>query len=317
MATPTTREEFKQYCLRQLGHPVIQINVDDDQVDDRIDQALQFFFDYHYDGSEKFYMKHQITQQDINRGWIYVPDAVTFVTGVIPFDQSSASINMFDLRYQLRLHDLYDFTSVSYVSYEITMQHLRTLQLLFAGTPQIRFNRHSNKLHLDINWSSDLKIGEYVVVECYRTMVPDNVQLSGTAQVSASSNTVIGTGTSFDQSVLIGEEITFGTETKRIARIVSSSELIVDSPFSTDTSGLTIIKSGNSDVWNDRFLKKYCTALIKLQWGNNLSKYNGIQMPGGVTLDGVRFVQEATQEIKDLEEDLINYNVLPADMIMG
>jgi len=150
MAHPHTRTEFKDYCLRKLGFPVIQINVDDDQVEDRIDEALQFWNDYHYDGTEKTYFKHRIQQADIDRGWIYCPDSVIFVTGVLPFDESNSSINMFDLRYQLRLHDLYDFTSVSYVSYEITMQHLRTLNLLFSGTPQFRFNRHHNKLYLEI-----------------------------------------------------------------------------------------------------------------------------------------------------------------------
>ena len=108
-----TRQQFKDYCLRRLGWPVIEINVDDDQVDDRIDDALNFWRDYHYDGTEKLFMKHVITQADIDRQWIYCPDAVQFVTGIFPFDQSNASINMFDLRYQLRLHDLYDFTSVS------------------------------------------------------------------------------------------------------------------------------------------------------------------------------------------------------------
>mgnify|MGYP003349386852 FL=1 len=155
MSTVTGRAQFKDYCLRRLGFPVIDINVDDDQVDDRIDEALSFFNDYHFDGVEKMYMKHRIQQADIDRGWIYCPDAVTFVTGVLPFDQSNSSVNMFDLRYQLRLHDLYDFTSVSYVSYEITMQHLRSLQLLFSGTPQFRFNRHHNKLYLDIDWERD------------------------------------------------------------------------------------------------------------------------------------------------------------------
>jgi hypothetical protein len=160
MATITTRQQFKSYCLRRLGFPVIEINVDDDQVDDRIDDAINFWRDYHYDGTEKLFMKHQITQADIDRQWIYAPDAVQFVTGIFPFDQSNASINMFDLRYQLRLHDLYDFTSVSYVSYEITMQHLRTLNLLFSGTPQFRFNRHQNKVFLDIDWTRDVQPGD-------------------------------------------------------------------------------------------------------------------------------------------------------------
>ena len=156
MSKPTTRATFKNYCLRKLGWPVIEINVDDDQVEDRIDEALSFFNDYHWDGVEKIYMKHKITDEDRERKWIYCPDAVTFVTGVLPFDDSNSSINMFDLRYQLRLHDLYDFTSVSYVSYEITMQHIRSLQMLFSGTPQFRFNRHHNKLFLDVDWT---KIG--------------------------------------------------------------------------------------------------------------------------------------------------------------
>ena len=155
MAKPTTRAEFKTYCLRRLGFPVIEINVDDDQVDDRIDDALAFFNDYHYDGTEKIFMKHRITQEDIDRRWIHCPDVVTFVTNVFPFDDSNSSINMFDLRYQLRLHDLYDFTSVSYVPYTITMQHIATLNLLFSGKPQYRFNRHLNKLFLDIDWNNN------------------------------------------------------------------------------------------------------------------------------------------------------------------
>ena len=199
MATPTTRQEFKDYCLRKLGFPVIDINVDDDQVDDRIDEALSFFHDYHFDGVEKMYMKHRIQQADIDRGWIYCPDAVTFVTGVLPFDQSNSSVNMFDLRYQLRLHDLYDFTSVSYVSYEITMQHITTLNMLFSGKPQFRFNRHQNKVILDIDWSRDVKVGDYVVIECYRKMDPTTITLSGTIGGNTSSNTVTGTGTKFDQ----------------------------------------------------------------------------------------------------------------------
>ena len=177
MSKLTTRQEFTDYCLRKLGWPVLQINVDEDQVNDRIDEALQFWYDYHYDGTEKMFLKHRITQQDIDRGWIYCPDSVIFVTGIFPFDESNSSINMFDLRYQLRLHDLYDFTSVSYVSYEITMQHIRTLNMLFSGTPQFRFHRHQNKLHLDIDWTRDLDPGQYVIAECYRRLEPESITL--------------------------------------------------------------------------------------------------------------------------------------------
>lgn len=316
MATPKTRAQFKDYCLRELGHPVIQINIDDDQLDDRIDQALQFFNDYHYDGTERVFVKHQITQQDIDRNWIYVPDSITFVVGVLPFDQASSSINMFDMRYQLRLHDLYDFTSVSYVSYEITMQHLQTLNLLFSGTPQFRFNRHGNKLRLDIDWTRDVRVGEYVVVECYRIMSPDSLTLTGTGTISNTSNTVTGTSTTFDQEIIPGDEVLFGAELKRVVKINSPTEIEVDSAFSTSSS-VSMSTVGISDVWNDRWLKKYATALIKRQWGNNLSKFSGIQMPGGVTLDGVRIFTEALAEIEKLEEDLISTNVLPGDIFIG
>jgi len=317
MAKPTTREEFKNYCLRKLGWPVLQINVDDDQVNDRIDESLQFWYDYHYDGTEKMFLKHRITQQDIDRGWIYCPDSVIFVTGIIPFDESNSSINMFDLRYQLRLHDLYDFTSVSYVSYEITMQHIRTLNLLFSGTPQFRFNRHQNKLFLDIDWTRDLDVGQYVVAECYRRIEPESITITGTLSGNTTSNTVIGTSTKFDQELTEKEFIQIDNSAKQVLKIISPTEMLLDSPHSSNTSGITVTKEGNTDVWNDRFLKRYATAKIKMQWGTNMKKFGGIQMPGGVTLNGKEIYDEAIEEIKELEEELISTNVLPGDMFMG
>jgi hypothetical protein len=317
MGKPTTRQEFTDYCLRKLGWPVLQINVDEDQVNDRIDEALQFWYDYHYDGTEKMFLKHRITQQDIDRGWIYCPDSVIFVTGVFPFDESNSSINMFDLRYQLRLHDLYDFTSVSYVSYEITMQHIRTLNMLFSGTPQFRFHRHQNKLHLDIDWTRDLDVGQYVVAECYRRLQPESITITGTVAGNTTSNTIIGTGTIFDQELVEKDFIQIDGTAKQIKKIISPTEIILDGPHSSNTSGITVTKEGNTDVWNDRFLKKYATAKIKMQWGSNLKKFEGIQMPGGVTLNGQKIYDEAIDEIKELEEDLISTNVLPGDMFMG
>lgn len=263
MAKPTTRTEFKDYCLRKLGHPVIQINVDDDQIEDRIDDALSFFHDYHFDGCEKLFMKHQITQSDKDRGWIYCPDSVLFVTGVLPFDSSSSSVNMFDLRYQLRLHDLYDFTSVSYVSYEITMQHIQTLNMLFSGTPQFRFNRKQNKLFLDVNWSTDLQVGEYVILECYRKLSPDVFTISGTVVTSNTSNTVIGTDTVFSRDVVIGDHMTFGSESKRVVKIDSDTSLNVESYFATSETGVSAYKEGLSDVWDDRFLKRMLPLRLK------------------------------------------------------
>jgi hypothetical protein len=317
MATPRTRTEFKEYCLRRLGHPVIQINIDDDQLDDRVDDALAFYHDYHYDGMEQMYLKYQITQEDMDRRYIFCPDAVNFVTGILPFDQSNSSVNMFDLRYQLRLHDLYDFTSVSYVSYEITMQHIRTLNLLFSGTPQVRFNRKMNRLYLDIDWTRDVSVGSWVIVECYRRIEPDSRISTGTVSVDAGSNTVIGTGTSFNSELSVDDEIIINGEAKKIVSIAGATSLNVQSEFVTTATGATLTRPGFSDVWNDRFLKQYATAKIKYQWGSNLSKFAGIQMPGGVTLDGVRIMQEAAEEMKELEEGLINTNVLPAEIMMG
>jgi hypothetical protein len=319
VAKPTTRSQFKDYCLRRLGHPVIQINVDDDQIEDRIDDALQFFHDYHFDGVEKIFMKHQFTQADIDRRWIYCPDAVIFVTGVFPFDDSNSSINMFDLRYQLRLHDLYDFTSVSYVSYEITMQHIRTLNLLFSGTPQFRFNRHQNRVMLDIDWERDAQLGKYVIIECYRKLQPETITLTGTVSGNTTSNTIIGSGTIFDQEVIENDFVTLSDgQEVQIRKINSPTELtIAATTLSANVSANTVTKSGVSDVWDDRFLKRYGTALIKYQWGSNLSKFAGIQMPGGVTLDGPRIMEEARVEIDKIEEEMQSYNVLPSDFIMG
>ena len=317
MAKPTTRAEFKTYCLRRLGFPVIEINVDDDQVDDRIDDALAFFNDYHYDGTEKIFMKHRITAEDIDRRWIHCPDAVTFVTNVFPFDDSNSSINMFDLRYQLRLHDLYDFTSVSYVSYEMTMQHIQTLNLLFSGKPQFRFNRLQNKLFLDIDWSSDREVGEYVIVECYRQLQPDSVTLTGTVTCTNTSNTVTGTATVFDREILENDVLVIGGEEKQVRHILSPTELTLYSPVSSNKTAVSLVKTGLSDVWNDRFLKKYATAKIKYQWGSNLSKFAGIQMPGGVTLDGVRIMQEAEAEIEKIEEEMYTMSSLPSEILTG
>jgi hypothetical protein len=318
MANPRTRQQFKDYCLRRLGWPVIDINVDDDQVEDRIDDALQFFHDYHFDGTEKLFMKHQITREDIDRRWIYCPDAVIFVTSVFPFDDSNSSINMFDLRYQLRLHDLYDFTSVSYVSYEITMQHLRTLNLLFSGTPQFRFNRHMNRLMLDVDWTSDLQVGEYVIIECYRKMEPGDMTLSGTLTGTSGTKIITGTNTKFDQEIVENDFIKFSDgRDLQVRKIKSPTELEMVYDLESNVSSLTAVKEGISDVWNDRFLKQYATAKIKYQWGSNLSKFAGIQMPGGVTLDGPRIMEEAQREIDKIEEEMQVYNVLPNEIMMG
>jgi sporulation protein YlmC with PRC-barrel domain len=317
MAAPKTRNEFKDYCLRRLGWPVIDINVDDDQVEDRIDDALSFWNDYHFDGTEKMFMKHRIIQADIDRKWIYCPDAVSFVTGVMRFDDSNSSINMFDLRYQLRLHDLYDFTSVSYVSYEITMQHIQTLNLLFSGTPQFRFNRKQNKVFLDIDWSRDVNVGDYVIIECYRKLQPNSATLTGTVNLVAGNKTVLGTNTIFDQEVLEGDFLTFGSETLQVDKIISPTEIVLSTAPSNTNSNVIMILEGLTDIWDDRWLKAYTTAKIKYQWGSNMKKFGGIQLPGGVMLNGKELYDEAVEQIEKLEEQLYNASSMPSEIFIG
>lgn len=321
MARQTTRAQFIDYCKRRLGHPVIDINVDDDQVDDRVDDALKFYQDYHYDAVEKIYLKHQITQQDRDRKYILIPDRIIGVTGVLDFDGSSASVNMFDLRYQLRLHDLYDFTSVSYVPYTITMQHLRTLNLLFSGSPQMRFHRHKNRLMLDVNWDGNLNVGSYIIVECYGQINPDRIALSGTITLQGSTNTVTGVASSFDAESIKGDVITFvtanGTYNSTITGIGANTNMNVSTTWTVTENVTSAYIESNPDVWDDRVLKDLGTAFIKRQWGENLKKFGNIQMPGGVVLNGQQIYDEAVAEIEKMRETFLSYNTMPLDMIIG
>jgi len=191
----TTRETLKQYALRALGKPVIEINVEDDQVEDRIDEALQYFAQYHYDGTERMYLKYQITQDDIDRArsdetlttvtdtadstvsatfkegknYIPMPSNVMSVIKLFPFTDKAA-LNLFDVRYQLRLNDLYDFSSTSIIHYDMTLRHLDLLDHILVGERPIRFNQHKNRLYIDMDWQHDVKVGDFIVIECYRKL---------------------------------------------------------------------------------------------------------------------------------------------------
>ena len=173
MAKPTSREEFKQYCLRKLGHPVIQINVSDEQIDDRIDEALSFFGDYHYNGSEHVYIKHKLTQDDIDRGFVRVPARLLGVTRIFNLNSSiSTGSGMFNVTYQFVLNNLQDLTGYSIQNYYMTMQHLQFIQEWLVGYPMIRYNRLSNKVFLDMS-ASKLTVGNYIIVEAYDIVDPD------------------------------------------------------------------------------------------------------------------------------------------------
>jgi|TARA_R100001126_G_C4884254_1_gene181260 hypothetical protein len=191
----TSRETLKQYCLRALGKPVIEINVEDDQVEDRIDEAIQYFAQYHYDGSERMYLKYQVTADDITRArsdetittvtdtadstvtasfkegknYIPMPSNVMSVLQIFPFTDKAA-LNLFDVRYQLRLNDLYDFSSTSIIHYDMTLRHLDLLDHILTGERPVRFNQHKNRLYIDMDWANDVKAGDFIIIECYRKL---------------------------------------------------------------------------------------------------------------------------------------------------
>ena len=271
MAIPTSKSLFKDYCLRALGFGVIDINVSDDQADDRIDEALQYFAQYHYDGIEKMYLKYQVTAADITRassnttttatdiidstvtasfgegnGYIPMPPAVVSVLNIFPFDDSATN-NMFDIRYQLRLNDLYDFSSTSIIQYQMTMQHLDYLSHILVGEKPVRFNQHQNRLYIDMDWTNDISAGEYLIIECYRKIDP----------------------------------------------------------------------ASYTDIFDDIYLKRYATALIKRQWGANLSKFSGVAMLGGVTMNGETIYTQAQEELERLEEQIQLSFETPIDYMVG
>jgi hypothetical protein len=249
MAKPNSRSTLIDYCYRSLGAPVIEINVDEDQVDDRIDEALQFYQTYHTDSIEKIYLKHQVTQTDIDNGYLPINDLITDVIRVMPLRDSSPSDNMFDIRYQMHLNDVHSLGFMgSLAEYEMTQQWLALLDLIIDNDDKhISFERHKNQLRIDMDWSTEIAVGNYLVVECYRILDP----------------------------------------------------------------------ALYSDVYNDYFLKKYATSLIKRQWGANLSKFEGMVMPGGVTFNGRQLFDDANEELTKLEEEVrLNWEQ-PVDFYIG
>lgn len=271
MAIPNSKASFKEYILRSLGAPVIEINVDDDQVDDRIDEALQYYNEYHYDGSIRTYLKHQLTQNQIDtmktnethtgvnssndafqsqtfseeQSYVVLPESVLSVVRIFPFNDKH-NLNMFDLRYQLRLNDVYDLTATNVLYYEQVQQHISLLDHMLVGEIPIRYKQVTNRLYLDMDKDS-INAGEYILIECFRKLDPTTY----------------------------------------------------------------------TDIYNDMWLKRYATALVKYQWGSNLSKFGGMQLPGGVELNGNEIMTQAQEEIRRLEEESrLNYE-LPVMDLMG
>ena len=172
MAVPATREDFKEYCLRKLGKPVIEINIDDDQIEDRIDESLRYYWDYHFDGTDKIYYKHQVTNQDKSNKYITVPENIIGAVRVFPIaDPMVRSDDLFNIRYQIALNDLYTLSSVSMVPYYMVMEHLALISEMLVGQQPIRFNRHKNRVYIDMEWKN-INIGEFLLIEAYEVVDP-------------------------------------------------------------------------------------------------------------------------------------------------
>jgi hypothetical protein len=243
----STRQQLIEYCLRELGEPVIEINIDDQQIEDRVDEAIEYWRQHHYDGVEKIYMKHLVTEQDVQNKYIPIPDLIYGVTHVFPVATgTSTSKSIFDLQYQLRLNDLYDLTSTSIIYYTQVMSHLALISQTLNGMTLYRFNRLTNKLYVDENWGDNIAVGTYLLVECYRVLDP------------------------------------------------------ADAPR----------------MYNESWLKHYTTALLKKQWATNIKKFQGLQLPGGVQVDGDKLYSEAKEEIEKLETDLRDKSA-PLEFFMG
>ena len=247
MAQPTTRKEFKEWCLRKLGKPVIEINVDPDQVDDRVDEALSYYWDYHFDGTEKIYFKHVVTDTDKENGYITVPENIIGTINVFNLSSTPAfSSNMFSAKYQFVLNHLHELTDYNLTHFYMSMMHLQFMEEILAGMQPIRYNRHVNKLHVDTNWDY-VPTGTYLVAECYQIVDPEVY----------------------------------------------------------------------ADVYKDRWLQNYAAAKIKYQWGSNLTKFNGMTLPGNVQFNGEQILKDAEDEIRRLEEEMITSYSLPVNDLIG
>lgn len=249
---PSGRQQIIDYARRKLGEPVIEVNVDDDQLQDRLDDALQLYREYHFDGVEKMFAKHEVTQDDIDNEFIAAPDPIQSVTRVFIFDDLAVN-NIFDFPVRFSLSHLGDFANFGLTPFadlqtlDITKRWLALAQQLLSPEKSIRFNKVTNKIRIDMNWKTDVVPGMFLIFEVW---------------------------------------------------VIADPECF-------------------TEIFNDIWLKDYFTALVKKQWGQNLSKYEGIQLPGGVTFNGQQLMDQANQELEKLREDLDNRWSLPVDFMVG
>lgn len=244
MAQPKTRKEFTEFCLRKLGKPVIEINVSEEQVDDRLDEALKYYMDYHFDGSNKVYLKHQITQVDIDNGWVPIAENIMGIVKIFPMG-NLMSVGMFSVSYQLALDAIGSLGKFDLPTYYEQRQNMALMSEILIGQTPIRFNRHINRLYVDTNWAKQT-VGDWIVVEAYAFTDPETYP----------------------------------------------------------------------DVWKDKWLQRYTVELIKEQWGRNLTKFVGMQLPGGVQFNGEAILAEARENLAKMEDEMISSYSLPVcDMI--
>lgn len=269
MASPNSRQGLIEYCLRKLGKPVLEINVDDDQIGDLVDDALQYFHERHFDGIERVYLKHKLSAEERNiirsgiqtttgtagigvtvvnfeetTNFLALPDTIIGVNNVFKVDSSTISSGLFNIKYQIFLNDLYYYGALDLLNYGMVKTHLEDISRILTPDVQLRFNKKQHRLYLDIDWQqvSD----QYIILDCYRIVNPN------------------------------------------------------DFP----------------KIYNDFWLKRYLTALIKRQWGQNMIKFNGVQLPGGISLNGRQLYEDAIRELEEIERLLkTEYELPPMDMI--
>jgi len=280
MSQPSNRQGLIDYCLRQLGAPVLEINIADEQIDDLVDDAIQYFQERHYDGVMQMPLRYQITQDDINRGrapagdggavgittttvtqtvgntssftyqengnYIPLPDSIIGVNKIYRFPGTQTmSSGMFNVKYQLMLNDVYFFDSLELLSYAMVKTKLEDIDFLLNPLKQIRFNIRQQRLYIDADWS-DFAAGDYIIIDCWRVLDPND----------------------------------------------------------------------NTRVYNDRFIKKYLTATMKKQWGQNLIKFQGVKLPGGIELNGRQIYDDAVLELKEIQDQMLStYEIPPLDLI--
>jgi len=318
MAVPVTRSQFKEFCLRKLGKPVIDINVSADQVDDRLDESLRWYWDYHYDAVEKVYYKHQITAETIANKYITLPEGIISVTRLFDLGYlTTGHGELFNIDYQIAMDTIFQINAMGLANYYITRMNYALISEVLVGRPLIRYQRHNDRLMIDVS-SSRMTEGKWLVVEAYQKIDPADGEFD-VANTTFTSNTDTLTTTLSFSDVVVGSEVSgTGIPSNTFVESVTSNTVIVltNNTTAAVTDG-TVSFELPSDVWSDIWLQQFTTAQIKYQWGSNLTKFSGLQLPGGITFNGEKILDDAENEIAKMKDTLINTFSLPVSDMVG